>query len=50
MIGLRMLLLAIAGGTTASIPIMLVGLIILGIEVTIVVKLIKWAKNRNHRG
>lgn len=47
MIGLRTFLLAMMGGTTASIPLAIIGLIILTIEITIVVKLIKWAKNRN---
>ena len=49
MIGLRMILLAMMGGTTASLPILFLGLVVMGVEITIVVKLIKWAKNRNRK-
>lgn len=49
MIGLRIILFANMFGTTAGLPVLFVGLIILAIEITIVVKLVKWAKNRNRK-
>lgn len=48
MIGLRYLLFSIAGAQFDP-EFTIIGVVILAIEITIVVKLVKWAKNRNRK-